>query len=486
MKTKPIWFWVIIVVLGLSAIGGIAWYALRGTTKAVGPATALVTRRDLAATVTATGTIRAVVGAEVKVGSRIPGRVQMLAVQVGDRVTAGQVIARLEQDDLRAAVDRATADVAAAEAKAAQVRADLQVMRASADLTIAQASSRLSQARTRLQLLLQGARPEEIAQAEAALRQAEANYALAAANADRDQALYDQGFVARLQLDAARRDAGVASEQVRAAREQLALVRNRYRPEDIKIGQDEVQQAETELALAQANARQVAAKEHELQAAQANVRAARATVNIAQANLGYATIAAPLSGIVASVSTQQGETVISGSAAGEAPTFVTIIDLDRLEVHAFVDETDIGKVRVGQEAVFTVDSFPDRQFTGKVTAIYPKALIQLNVVTYDVVIAIDNRDGLLRPDMTASVIITVAKREAVLAVPTQAVRREEGQRVAYVVEGAQLVRRPIKVGWKDKTYTEVLGGLREGDRVVVGDVGTAKAPATSTLPPGAK
>ena len=193
-----------------------------------------------------------------------------------------------------------------------------------------------------------------------------------------------------------------------------------------------------------------------------------------------------MSGVVASVSTQQGETVTSGSAAAQAPTFVTIIDLSRLQVDAYVDETDIGKVRVGQEATFSVDAFPDKEFNGKVTAIYPKALIQQNVVTYDVVIAIENREGLLRPDMTTNTTITVAKREKVLAIPNQAVRREDGDRVVFVQEEDRLVRRSVKTGWKDKNFTEVLTGLKEGERVVVGELENGKAAAKGALPPGAK
>jgi multidrug efflux pump subunit AcrA (membrane-fusion protein) len=107
-------------------------------------------------------------------------------------------------------------------------------------------------------------------------------------------------------------------------------------------------------------------------------------------------------------------------------------------------------------------------------------------VTYDVVIAIDNREGFLRPDMTANTTITVAKRDKVLAVLNQAVRREEGDRVVFVQEGDRLVRRSVKTGWKDKAYTEVLSGLKEGERIVLGEVENGKAPTKATLPPGAK
>jgi multidrug efflux pump subunit AcrA (membrane-fusion protein) len=423
MPRKRKLFWILLSVAVLGATGGTAWYAVKRPAGATGPAVAPVTRRDLSAVVTATGTIKAMVGAEVKVGSRIPGRVEELAVQVGDRVKAGQVIARLEQDDLRAAVEKARADLAAAEAKLATVR--------------------------------KGARAQEIQTAEAAVRQAEANRLLAQVNLDRYRQLYQDGGIALQVVDTAGRDYDVAVAQARTAQEQLSLIREKYTPEDLQLAEAEVGQA-------------------------------KAALRIAEANLGYATITAPMSGVLASVSTQQGETVTSGSAAAQAPTFVTIIDLNRLQVDAYVDETDIGKVHVGQDAVFTVDAFPDKEFRGRVTAIYPKALIQQNVVDYDVVIAIDNREGLLRPDMTTNTTITVAKREKVLAIPNQAVRREDGYRVVLVEETGGLVRRTVKTGWKDKNYTEVLSNLKEGEQVVVGEIESGKAPAKGTLPPGAK
>jgi len=423
MKTYKRLLWVGLSVVILGAAAGITWQVFNRRASVAGPATALVTRRDLSAAVTATGTIKAMVGAEVKVGSRIPGRVEELAVQAGDRVKAGQVIARLEQDDLQAGVEKARADLAAAEAKLATVRS--------------------------------GARSQEIHAAEAAVRQAEANRLLAQVNLERYQQLYQDGGTALQVVDTAGRDYDVAAAQLRSAREQFGLIREKYTVED-------------------------------LQYAEAQVLQARAALRMAEANLGYATITAPMGGVVASVSTQQGETVTSGSAAAQAPTFVTIIDLNRLQVDAYVDETDIGKVRMGQDAAFTVDAFPDREFTGKVTAIYPKALIQQNVVTYDVVIAIDNGEGLLRPDMTANTTITVAKREKVITIPNQAVRREDGDRVVFVQDGDRLVRRPVKTGWKDKNYTEVLSGLKEGERVVVGELENGKAPAKGALPPGAK
>ncbi len=478
--------WITAGAAALAVLAGAAWYLQSRPGTATGPAAAVVARRDLSATVVATGTIKAVVGGEVKVGSRIAGRVERLAVQVGDRVKPGQVIATLEQEELRATLEKVRAELAAAEARAAQTEADLSVVRATAGTAVARETARLSAARARLKLVVDGARPEEIAQAEAGVRQAEANVRLAEANAERSRRLLDQELIARQEAETTQRERDVASAQLRTAREQLALVQSRYRPEEIQIAQDEVRQAEATLAEATAEVGKIAVKERELLAAERQVDQERAAVKATEASLGYATITAPIAGTIASVSTQQGETVTSGSAAAQAPTFVTIVDLTRLEAHAYVDETDIGKVQVGQTASFTVDAFPDREFAGSITAIYPKALIQLNVVTYDVVIGIDNRDGQLRPDMTTNVTIAVAKRERALTVPNGAVRREGGDRFVVVVEGDRLARRSITTGWRDKSYTEVLSGLKEGERVAVGEVEAAKTTAAPALPPGAR
>ncbi len=139
--------------------------------------------------------------------------------------------------------------------------------------------------------------------------------------------------------------------------------------------------------------------------AEQQVAAAKAAVDYAQTQLDYTVIDAPIGGVVASVATQEGETV---SASFATPTFVTLIDLNRLEVWAYVDETDIGRIELGQCATFTVDTYGDASFAGTVTAIYPKAEIRDNVVNYIAVVRFEPQPGrTLRPDMTAFVRIAL-------------------------------------------------------------------------------
>jgi HlyD family secretion protein len=134
----------------------------------------------------------------------------------------------------------------------------------------------------------------------------------------------------------------------------------------------------------------------------------KSSLTAARLNLSYATIRSPVSGLVASVSTQQGETV---AAAFTTPTFVTIIQPRALEMVAMVDEADIGPVRVGQPVTFITETYPDRQFSGRVTRIAPTATIISGVVNYEVAASIDGDVGALRPEMTATASIHTAERD---------------------------------------------------------------------------
>jgi RND family efflux transporter MFP subunit len=195
---------------------------------------------------------------------------------------------------------------------------------------------------------------------------------------------------------------------------------------------------------------------------------AAANLDFARTQAGYARITAPIAGTVASVATQEGETVAASLAA---PTFVTLVDLDRLEVWAYVDETDIGRVQKGQAAGFTVDTYPDHEFDGRVTAVYPQAEIRDNVVNYVTVVTFDPpRERTLRPEMTTTVRIALAAREDVLALPRRAIRREQGRTYVLTPAGE---KRWVTVGSRDETDCEIVQGLREGDDVLLGDAGPA-------------
>ncbi|MFQ5445124.1 MAG: efflux RND transporter periplasmic adaptor subunit, partial [Nitrospinales bacterium] len=196
---------------------------------------------------------------------------------------------------------------------------------------------------------------------------------------------------------------------------------------------------------------------------EAKVEKAQANLLEGETQLSYATLTAPIDGIIASVSTQEGETV---AASLNAPTFVTLIDLRQLQVTVYVDETDIGQVKVKQEGVFTVDSYPNRFFKGVVREIYPKAVIKDNVVNYEVILEIEKKGlELLRPEMTANVVITTDTRKNVITIPKEALKRIGKKKFVVLKADGIVVSREVETGWREAGWQEIVSGVDEGDEV---------------------
>lgn len=378
------------------------WYGCGSADSKAGnnTTTATAIRRDFTSTVLATGAVQPQVGAEVRVGARVSGKVSRLYANIGDIVRKGDLIAELEKDDLQAIL--------------AQRSAELEMTRA-----------RLSS----VEVLL----PLEIEKAEAEAAQGKATLKLARKEAIRYKELLEQSLATRQECDRAEEQLAVAETSLRSAEKALELKRAQY---------------------------------HEtLKQTRLDLDRSKATYDIASVQLSYTLITAPIDGVISSVSTQEGETVAAGL---NAPTFVNIIDLNRLQVDAYVDEIDIGKIQIGQKAAFSVDTFPGREFHGEVIAMYPKAVIEENVVNYDVVIGInDAYTGLLRPDMTANVTIVLETQTDVLAVPIRAVRREKGQSIVHVLVEGQAQQRRVTVGWRDGEWIEIVDGLDENETVML-------------------
>ncbi|MBV8205613.1 MAG: efflux RND transporter periplasmic adaptor subunit [Acidobacteria bacterium] len=185
--------------------------------------------------------------------------------------------------------------------------------------------------------------------------------------------------------------------------------------------------------------------------------------DLVKVDLGYVSIRAPISGTIASVSTQEGETV---AASFTAPTFVTIIGDNALQLVAMVDETDIAAVRRGNPVRFTVDSYPAQDFFGAVESIAPKATIVSGVVNYEVNAGIRRDARLLKPDMTANVAIQTAQHES-LVLPADALRRDGEQTYVLVRGPAGPERRSVVPGPKEAGMVEIRKGISQDDVVLL-------------------
>lgn len=259
-------------------------------------------------------------------------------------------------------------------------------------------------------------------------------------------AIDSRGLKARLAQ--ARAQVQVVEQEVRRA--EVDLRRAREMDAQRLVARSEVEDAE--LSLADARAR---------------LEKARRDMAVVRTDLGYAVIRSPITGTVAAVTTQEGETVAS---AFNAPTFATVIEDGALELIALVDETDIGGVSPGSPVAFTVEAYPAREYAARVERVAPKGTIISGVVNYEVMASIEAPDESLKPDMTANVSIRSAEREA-LVVPDRAVLRDDSSRYVYVEQDGRPVRRDVSIGGREGGYTEIRAGLAPGDRVVTNPPG---------------
>jgi len=268
---------------------------------------------------------------------------------------------------------------------------------------------------------------------------------------------------------------GVAMAQLEKDKANLAYTkinyeRNKWLAERDSVSKDAADVAKNAYEQAQA----------QLDLDTATIAQRKAELDAAEVNLGYTNIISPVDGTVVSRNVTQGQTV---AASFQTPTlFLIATDLTKMQVDTNVSESDIGGVKQGDKATFTVDAFPKRTFEGTITQVRQSPQTVQNVVTYDAVIGAANGDLALKPGMTASTRIIVDQRSDVLRVPNQALRYAPGGLAGgtgtpagaeprlWVLRDGQPVAVPVAVGLDDDTFTEIVkGDLRPGDQVIIGE-----------------
>jgi HlyD family secretion protein len=484
--------------------------------------TARVERGNLRNTVTATGALQAVT--TVQVGSQASGTISALYADFNSVVKKGQVIAQLDPSTAKAQVDQAKANLQNARASLANARAA--VVNAQAGVTDAQAKSLAARS--------------TVQNNQAGVSGAEANVAVLKAQQDdamsllkQQESLLKAGVIAQRDYDIAMtayKTAEARYNQALAQLNQAKLTEQSASSAGIAQSQAGVEQSKAQVQQSQAQVAQ----------AQAQVQQAEAALSMAEVNLSHTTIASPIDGIVVSRDVNVGQTV---AASLSAPTLFTIAnDLTQMQVIANIDQADIGLVEQAKSVKFTVDAFPGKDFDGKIEQMRLNPVNVQNVVTYNVVIDVNNPDQKLKPGMTANLTITIDERNNVLKVPNSALRftppdaqrtnasgqaqggQGQGQggqrrrqqqgdnaaggnnggenrfapasapvlpgqiRVVWVLgQNNKPERRRITVGLSDGSATEVVDGdLKEGDMVITGQQisGASRTANTQSTPPG--
>src|SRR5688572_2867249 len=421
--------------------------------------TARVERGNLRNTVTATGTLQAVT--TVLVGSQASGTISALNVDFNSRVKKGQVIAQLDPSEAQAQVISARANLEGARASLAQARAGVLQSRAG----VGNAQAKTVAAKSTVQNQAAGVLS---ARANLAVMKAQSDDALAFLR--QQESLLKAGVIAQREYDIA----NTAYKSAQARHEQAAAQLNQAMLSEQSATQAGMAQSQSQVQQSQA---QVQQSQAQVQAAEAQVQQAQAALQLAQINLQHTTITSPIDGVVVSRDVDVGQTV---AASLSAPTLFTIAnDLTQMQVIANIDQADIGLVEQAKSVRFTVDAFPGKEFDGKIAEMRLNPVNVQNVVTYNVVINVENPEQKLKPGMTANLTITIDERNDVLKVPNSALRfaPQDRQRGRAQGQGGQDQSGQGQGGQRrQRQQGENAGGNNRGDSAGRGNFAPASAP----------
>lgn len=408
--------------------------------------TAPVERGSISTSVKASGTVEAVVS--VDVSSQLSGRIAEVFVNFNETVAAGQPIAQIDQEIFAARVKEARAALRVARATAQVQKAALE--RAKVAVANAQTAKKLAEE----QSAANKARQDEV----------------------------ERDFLRKVAL--ARTGAGTERDvtQMRALRDAGAA--------DLRASLDQIQMKTEAIAIAEAERLMAEAN---LENAQAVVEQRQAALDQAEVDLDRTVLRAPIDGIIIKRDVNPGQTV---AVSLEAKTLFKIAnDLREMEVHGRIDEADVGQLKVGQIARFTVDAYPDRIFSGRVLQIRKSPEVVQNVVTYTTIVSAPNPDLLLLPGMTAQLRILVSDTGGILKIPNQALRFRPGDSgpasgnqstsqadsskpsttVWLVGDGGRPRPVAVRLGVSDDNSTELLeGALAEGEPLIIGIANSQK------------
>jgi len=300
---------------------------------------------------------------QVDMSFKTPGRLVERAFTEGDTVKKGALVARLDSDQLAQQRDRDAASVVAADSMYRQLQTSIEMQRETLASDIAAKKANLAQAQAHLDELLNGSRPQEIQQARAASADAKSQFQLASDDWTRAQTLYKNEDISRAQYEQYQARYNSTQAILHEAEHRLSLVEEGPRKEDIAAARAQVAAAQQAVKLAEANRLELQRKEEELGQRGAAIEQAKAQAGITGVMLSDTVIRSPIDGVVLVKSAEPGEVLAAGT------TVLTIGDIEHPWLRGYIGERDLGRVKLGQRATITTDSFKNKTYNGRVSFI---------------------------------------------------------------------------------------------------------------------
>lgn len=420
--------------------------------------TAVLSLGDMEETSEVTGDINAL--GRVTLSSKIAGRVAQVTAREGDRVTKGQTIVVLDQQDLLSNLVTARGGLETAIAKLSQAKTSATVTKIQTDAAIEQAQAQLESAKAGLAVAKNPSRSQEKLVAENSVAEARANLDRAESDYKRNQNLVKQGAISQSAFEVVETSYKVAATQYKSATERLSLIKEGGRTEIVLQAEASVSAAVEGLRTAKANASQNLLRKEDVRQAQAAVSQAKAALALSEQQLSYSYIKSPISGVLSSRTSEPGTVVAPGQALAE------VVNLGSLYFKGDVSEKAFANVRTGQPVRVTMDALPDEVFQGAVTEIYPAgSTLSRN---FPVRITIRSSIASIRPGMFARGEIVTGTHRNVLLVPKDAIDERKGTKYIYLILPDKTVKQHIiTVIRENRNYVQIATPteLKAGDVV---------------------
>ena len=439
---------------GIILVGAATYFIVAAPKGRIDELTVPVERQNLTVEIESSGTVEPV--QSVNISPENPGRLVQLLVEQGQPVQKGQTLAVMKNDTIQVQGVQAQANLKEAVAALEKAQTELKGEIGQAQARLAQAQASLQEAQARI--------PEDFNQAQAQVAAAEARFDLAKERQRRYQYLVDQGAAAQDQLDEAQNEYRNAAASLVEARQRLSQIQTTANPEVERLGAA-VQEAQIELAKRQNSA------DDELARLQAAAEAARANLESVKVEYRDSIITAPFAGIITQKYATEGAFVTPTTSASTtaSATSSSILALARgLEVIAKVPEVDVGQLQPGQPVRIVADAYPDQVFQGRVKRIAPEAVVEQNVTSFEVAIALLTGQDQLRSKMNVDVTFLGQQISNALVVPTVAIVTEAGETGVMVPDANdQPEFKPVTIGLSLQNQTQILSGLTPEDRVFI-------------------
>jgi len=304
---------------------------------------------------------------QVDLSFKTSGRIIELTVREGEWVKKGQVIARLDAAQLEQQKARDAAAVSGAQSQLQQLQTSIEYQAATIDSDISTRRAELAQAQARLDELMAGSRPQEVQQSQSAVADAKAWNDQARSDWERAQALFAREDISKSQYDQARAKLDSTAAQLRQAQERLGLVQEGPRKEEIAGARAQVARAQAAVQTAEANRIELRRKKEELAARKSEIDRTRAQVGMTQTQIADATLVSPIDGVVLVKAAEAGEVIAAGS------TVVSLGDLTHPWLRAYINETDLGRIKLGSKVQLSTDSFKGKTYEGHISFISSEA-----------------------------------------------------------------------------------------------------------------